>query len=76
MTWREGRFFDPENPGELREDPFRCSWCNKPFDAARMSDNMAPETKIVDAVLRMRAEGRELKEILHYVNLAWNREEH
>jgi hypothetical protein len=74
MTWQAGLFFDPEDPRELEEDPFRCVWCRKPLDASRVHEAAAPEAQIIEAVLRMRGAGRTLQDVLHYVRLAWEHE--
>lgn len=76
MTWKDRLFLDPEDPSELVDDPFRCVWCKKPFDAERMRSQLAPEPQIVDAVLQMRRQGRRLDDVLHYVRLAWEHEAH
>jgi len=43
---------------------------------ASMHESAAPESQIIDAVLRMRRGGRTLQDVLHYVRLAWEHEAH
>jgi hypothetical protein len=76
MTWREGLFFDRENLEEIHDDPYRCTWCRRPFDASRMHEHVPPERKIVDAILQMRAEGKTLDDILRNVQIGWESEAH
>jgi hypothetical protein len=76
MTWLGGVFLDHEDAREVCEDPFRCAWCHKPFDAARMQNAAAPEALVMESVLRMRIEGRSLDDVMHYVELGWKHEGH
>lgn len=76
MSWLGGLFLDSEDAREVSEDPFRCPWCRKPLDATRLENASAAECQLVDAVLRMRVEGRTMKHVLHYVRLAWEHRGH
>lgn len=76
MTWREEQFLDVEEPSEITEDPFRCSWCKKPFDVSRMREVRGPEAALIESVMHLRADGHDLDEVLQLVQRVWEREEH